>query len=85
MTQQLHNNQDTTYVTYDLALCCTLLCFDFTLAGLETTDQRKVGFVFEESEKLQNAIKKYWDNRLVVNPKDYFNTLKDLKSRIYAH
>ena len=37
MTQQLHNDQEATYVTYDLALCCALLCFDFTLAGLETT------------------------------------------------
>lgn len=82
MTQQL--NDDKTYVTYDLALCCALLCFGFTLEGLETSDRRKTGFVFDENEKLREAIKQYWNNRMAVNPKDYFNTLKDLKSRIYA-
>ncbi len=85
MSQQSINQQDQAFVTNDLSLSCTLLCFNFTLAGLDTTDRRKVGFVFEESEALRNTIKSYWDNQLAVNPRDYFNNLKDLKSRIYNH
>lgn len=81
--QRSSNIKNQSFTTNDLALSCTLLCFNFTLAGLDTSDRRKVGFVFIESEELQNTIDRYWNNQLAVNPRDFFNNLKDLKSRIY--
>jgi hypothetical protein len=83
MKQQTNEVYDQAFITHDLSLSCTLLCFNFTLAGLEASDNRKVGFVFAESDELQDTIKRYWDNQLAVNPREYFNVLKDLKSRIY--
>lgn len=85
MKQHLNEQHSQAFITNDLSLSCTLLCYNFTLAGLDASDSRKVGFVFTESDELQDTIKKYWDNQLAVNPREYFNTLKDLKSRIYNH
>lgn len=85
MNQQSASTQSQMFITNDLSLSCALLCFDFRLAGLDASDYRKVGFMFTESKELRDTVRRYWDNQLAVNPKDYFNTLKDLKSRIYSH
>lgn len=72
------------YTTYDLALTCALLTIGLQLVDLDGSDRHKTGFVFEDTDELQKAIKAYWNDQLQVNPRAYFNMLKDLKSRIYT-
>jgi len=73
------------FVTNDLALSSALLALDFILCDLDFADPKKASFVFVEDQELREAVRDYWDNKLLVNPRLYFNTLKDLKSRIYTH
>ncbi len=71
------------FYTSDLALSSALLAEGHNLCDLDFSDTRKTCFVFVEDQELRDAIKNYWDGRMRVDPRAYFNTLKDLKSRIY--
>ncbi len=79
---QRANSDD--YTTYDLALTCALLTIGLPLVDLDGNDRHKTGFIFEDTDALHTAIKAYWNDQLQVNPRAYFNMLKDLKSRIYT-
>lgn len=86
MNQDIHKQLEKgLFTTNDLALSSALLALNFTICDLDFTDPRKATFVFVEDQDLREAIQDYWNNKLLVNPRTYFNTLKDLKSRIYTH
>ncbi len=78
-------SEEELFSTHDLALSSSLLSLGFTLCDLDFTDPKKATFIFVENEEVQLAIQDYWDGKLRVNPRTYFNTLKDLKSRLYTH
>lgn len=85
MNQRIINDTDQqTFITYDLALACALLTSGLIMLDLDTSESLKAGFVFHDDGALRERIKKYWNDQLVVNPRMYFNMLKDLKSRIYT-
>jgi len=71
------------FTTSDLSLATTLMTDGFNLAELNRDDPRRVGFVFEDSNDLKEAIKQYWNNELLVEPQAYFNNMKQLKNRMY--
>ena len=71
------------YTTNDLALSSALLSMQFILCDMDFSDPKKTYFVFVEDQELREAIQAYWSGKLRVEPRLYFNTLKDLKSRIY--
>ena len=76
-------NQENKYRTQDLALSAFLNLY-FTILSLEKLDQFKFQFVFEDSISLQKEIDSFYNNTGKVNPKDYFNSIKNLKSRFYS-
>lgn len=76
-------NQENKYRTQDLALSA-FLNLNFPILTLEKLDQFKFQFVFEDSISLQKEIDSFYNNTGKVNPKDYFNSIKNLKSRFYS-
>lgn len=85
MNQQIRQQLEKGFFsTNDLALSSALLALDFIMCDLDFSDPKKATFVFVEDQELREAVRNYWDNKLMVNPRTYFNTLKDLKSRIYT-
>ncbi len=80
---QILNNQDH-LKTSELSLAASLVYFGFPLSRLEPTDSRRLNFVFHLEKGLDEIVQGYWADTLSVNPKRYFYTLKELKSRVVA-
>lgn len=77
-------NQTNHYQTADMALAAALLCEGYPLFDLDRDDPRRVCFVFTSSEALSGTVNGYWNDQLQVSPKQYFDQIKHLKTRIYA-
>ncbi len=71
----------------DLALASTLQYLDFAVVAInkDPKDHPKVTFIFEKTEELSNAIYRYWEGLLLVEPKFFWNIARELKSRIRTH
>lgn len=80
----MNNYNNNYYQTYDLSLAAALVCSSFVVERLERDQSRRAAFCFAKSTKLDQAISEYWADKLRVNPKAYFDTIKHLKTRIYS-
>jgi hypothetical protein len=72
------------YLTYDLGCSAALITAEFKLLELDRTNYRRIGFIFEYSYELEEAISNYWSNKLPVDARRYFENTKMLKTRIYS-
>lgn len=70
--------------TTDLALSSALLCLGHRLNHIEKASP-KASFVFQESVQLGRDVSTFWAGDLRVEPKQYFNCLKEIKSRLYGN
>jgi len=77
------NENTTLFRTADLAPAAALCVSRFGVASVDRIDQRKLAFVFERSNRLNETIEQYWRGELLVEPQAYFNQFKLLKARIY--
>ena len=66
----------------DLALAAVLHLY-FPVIHIYRDDDKKVYFIFEKSDKLKEITEKYWIGKIKVIPKDYYASLKTLKSMIH--
>jgi hypothetical protein len=68
----------------DLALASAIQYLGFTVIALnrDPKDHPKVSFVFEKSDELNNAIHRYWEGLLLIEPKAFWNIARELKSRV---
>jgi len=69
------------YKTSDLALA-SYLSMNFPVRDLITEGVRGY-FLFEPSEKLTEAIDKFFNDTAWVQPFAYYNAIKTLKNRVY--
>jgi len=74
-----------TFSSYDLALSATISIW----FPLETIDRihnsQKVIFVFKRTTELDDLIERYWRKEILVEPRQYFDALKAMKSRLYGN
>ena len=70
------------YTTSDLGSSACLLCLNHTLLSI-TKIGNKASFEFQDSPLLRTDLNKYWENKIKVDPRTYFDNLKMLKNRIY--
>lgn len=68
---------------HDLALATTLSLY-FSIESTELVDNKKVLFVFLKTQELDKLIAMYWHGELRVEPQQFFNQLKVIKTRIYS-
>jgi hypothetical protein len=71
------------FETPELSLASALLALGF-IPLIEKTNSRKVIFKFEKTPELDKAISDFWNNNLKLNPKQYWNCVRELKARMYA-
>jgi len=73
------------YKTSDLALAAAISIW-YPLDAIDKTENpHKAAFLFRRDEQLDNFVESYWRGELKVNPQMYFNTLKNLKARLYEN
>jgi len=77
-------NNTSFYKTSDLALVA-LLSLSFPIKEIDSSDTKRVSFIFESSNALNEQIQAYWLKMLRVEPQEYFNQLKNIKTRIYSN
>jgi len=74
--------KDNFFRTPDMSLAVTLSLFA-NVEFIDRSNPQKAVFWFHRSPELEEIIAKYWKNELRVNPIDYANQTKNLKTRIY--
>lgn len=67
--------------TTDLGLTATLITLGYTVE-MDKTNPR-VEFIFDDWEEINRITKDYWNKSLKVDPLEYFNNLKILKTRLH--
>lgn len=68
----------------DLGLAAALVCWSIRLNGTRQDDDGRVHFVFMRTVRTDEEINDYWNDRLVVKAREYFDATKSLKNRIYS-
>lgn len=71
------------FKTSDLCLGTTISLY-FPIQKVEFQNSGKGIFVFDKNKEIDDIINRYWNGSLLVNPVEFFQQLKVLKSRIYA-
>lgn len=78
-----YNNSQ--FGTYDLALASALVSSGCKLTGIEKTQYgNRASFIFERTGELDSTVQAFWRDELQVNPKQYFDVLKHIKTRLYS-
>lgn len=72
------------FYTHDLGCSGALVSMGFEVISLDKSNPNKVKFVFHVSDKLSEAVHKYWNNNLLVFAQQYFNAIKGLKNQLYS-
>jgi hypothetical protein len=75
-------NQQTIGYT-DLGLSA-FLAMHFNLLELRKVSENRVEFIFGKTPDLLGYTEDYFNNRASVSPSTYFDSIKNLKSRIYS-
>ena len=75
------NNNDL-FITSDLCLSAVLLCLGFRIEEIEK-NQPKSSFLFKRMKGIDEAIRGFWAGELKLEPKSFFNCIKEIKSRLY--
>jgi hypothetical protein len=70
------------FETTDLSLGASILLF-YPLKGIKR-NSLKVSFVFQKDRNFDMIVERFWHDDLKVNPKAYFQKIRELKSRIYS-
>ena len=74
----------TTYESRDFYLCGYLLSIQQKLLS-HTRENRITTFIFQDTDELQYAVKRYFDMAANVNPVIYGQSLRSLKSLIHSN
>ncbi len=74
-----------TYSTFDLGLAVSLVCLNFKLIDLDkSSDPKKVKFIFEHSENINEVVNHYWNDELQISARRFFDNQKMLKNRLHS-
>lgn len=73
-----------TFVTSDLNLA-TVLSLSFVLEGIDRTNPQRALFMFRRDQNLDRLIEMFWRKELRIEPQEYFQQLKIIKTRLYGN
>lgn len=71
------------FYCHDLGLVGGLLCSGCKLAGMDKSS-KKVLFVLERNNGIEDKVASYWNSQLVVDAQTYFNQIKRLKNQMFS-
>lgn len=67
----------------DISLASALFYFGYKIEAINKNNPSRAIFVFERDGKLDELIQGFWAHSLEVDPLSYFNSLKEIKNRLY--
>lgn len=71
--------------TQDFGLAVALVCKGYELVDLEKSFRgKRITFRFNNKHGINQASQDYWNGKLLVNAKTYWNESKNLKTRLYS-
>jgi len=71
------------FKTSDLSLIATLQLYGYQIESIDRGNSEKLVFAIKYNDELDNLIKSFWSRSLSVEPLSYFESLKNIKARIY--
>lgn len=71
------------YSTSDLVLATVVSLF-YPIESIDKTDQHRVQFCFKRIPEIQPLIDQFWRKELRVEPQEFANQMKILKTRIHS-
>jgi hypothetical protein len=73
------------YGVNDLGQATALICAGFEVIDLTPNpDSDRVTFYFKPSERIAETTQLYWSGKLTVDAKQYWQEMKNLKTRLYS-
>ncbi len=72
------------FTTSDLALV-TAISLSYPIETIEKQNPRKAQFIFIRNKQLDELVDKYWKKELLVEPRQYFDQLKAIKTQLYSN
>lgn len=67
----------------DLSLIAALQLYGYLIDSMDKSNSEKIVFVIKRNDGLDSLIQAFWSRSLRVDPLSYFESLKNIKSRIY--
>jgi hypothetical protein len=69
---------------FDMNLSGSLMVLGFPIIAFDRNPKEfpKVGMVFKKTKELEQAVQNYWDGTLLLEPKAFWNAIREIKSRI---
>lgn len=77
-----HESTDV-FTTSDLSLVVTL-SLHHPILEIRKNVSGRAQFLFKRNENLVAHVEDYWSGKLLVDPRAFFNQLRDVKARLYA-
>jgi len=71
------------FSTQNFALAAFLKARQCKLIAITKDDTRHATFEFEDSEELHSLVKEFWESSGLVEPKNFYNSQRELKSLLY--
>lgn len=68
----------------DLGLAASLTASGFVIRRVDKSNPRRVVFIFEQSDELEDTIERFWANKLSLPASTLLENIRVLKSRIYS-
>lgn len=72
------------FTTYDLGVSTALLCTGFELLSIDKENPRKALFIFQKVDGIEDVANKYFADKLEVKARQFFDTIKALKNKLYS-
>jgi hypothetical protein len=69
--------------TNELSLVATLQVLGYGIESIEKNANGKATFLIKKDSRTDDTIKLFWLRKLTVEPLAYFESMKNIKSRIY--
>lgn len=83
MEDRINKKQINIWSSTDLAISA-YLALNFDLLDLNRVEGNRFEFRFSKSIELEEAVNAYFNKSATVNPADYFQKIKFLKSLLYS-
>ena len=80
---KINNSLLSKYSTQSLSLAAAISLF-LPIKEIDKSNPHKAIFIFEKDPKLEKLIESYWKNELKVSASEYFNQLRNIKTRLYG-
>ncbi len=73
------------FSTFDLGLTCALFCLGYELDSIDKTNEgNKAQFLFRRDDLIEQNISEYWNGRLKLDARSYFDAIRCVKNRLYS-